>query len=377
MRTGCSSPRRDKSPPVRPLTRYEKARIFHWIRVVEELVRRRQLVRGDECLAKTIIDYPSVAAVGWTWPGELRLAAALNESDRNIRKREKRLRAAGVLVVVAPGEGWRSNRYVPVLDNRPLVESALGSAKVRAAISAQCGDDHRATRATSESIESGTTVPPREEPAFHPVRNERSAEPGGETLRENISPTPYPAPTRKPPQREEEAFHFQEAARPGDQLPGNPHLQDHERDQQGGPPFLEIAFARLIRDYPHPPGSLDHAAYRPSARKAWNRLTSEQQQAAAQAASKAPGKEWLSCWLNDGREIGNFEIVARQPATRRVWVRQGTPQFKAWMERYRANGRRPQTTRRMIGGELQIGWMFETEWPPVVKQAASPESRDG
>jgi hypothetical protein len=392
MRTSCSKPRSDK-PPVRPLTRHEKARIFHWIRAVEELVRSGPLVRGDECLAKAIIDYPSVAAVGWTWPGELRLAAALNESDRNIRKRERRLRALGMLVVVAPSEGWRSNRYVPILANRPLFESALGSAKVRAAISAQCGEDHGPTIAAPESVESGTLVPPREEPPFHSERNERSADSRGETLQENISPTLYSS--LSPFQWKEEAFDFPQmdqavrpgaAATPSDEVPADrrtedlkdqkPKLsQDHQKPQSGAAPVVEISFARVLHDYPHPPGSLEHPAYRPSARKAWNQLKAEQQQAAAQTASNAPGKQWLKYWLKDGVETGVFEVVERRPISR-VWVREGTPQWTAWEGHHRANGQRPLRTQRKVGGELQTGWMFESERPPAVEHAPSPEVCD-
>jgi hypothetical protein len=233
---------------VRPLTRHEKARIFHWIRAVEELVRSGPLVRGDECLAKAIIDYPSVAAVGWTWPGELRLAAALNESDRNIRKRERRLRALGMLVVVAPSEGWRSNRYVPILANRPLFESALGSAKVRAAISAQCGEDHGPTIAAPESVESGTLVPPREEPPFHSERNERSADSRGETLQENISPTLYSS--LSPFQWKEEAFDFPQMDQAVPSINGKPTMSSTDCGSDNSTTCLARALLLLGRGLP-------------------------------------------------------------------------------------------------------------------------------
>jgi hypothetical protein len=133
-----------------------------------------------------------------------------------------------------------------------------------------------------------------------------------------------------------------------------------------------VSFAHLVRDYPHLPGSLDQPAYRPSARKIWNTPTAEQQQAAAQAASKAPGTQWLKYWLQDGVEAGVFEVVEQRPVSR-VWVREGTPQWKAWQGHYRGNGRTVLKTQRMVGGEQQTGWMFESEWPPVVEQTSSPE----
>jgi len=142
---------------------------------------------------------------------------------------------------------------------------------------------------------------------------------------------------------------------------------DLDRSNEAG-----ISFAHLMRAYPHPPGSLDQPAYCPSARKIWNRLTGEQQQAAAQAASKAPGKQWLKYWLLDGLDTGVFEVVERQPTSPRVWVREGTPQWKAWENYQRANERRSIKTQRMIGGEWQTGWLFESEWPPAVEQKTDP-----
>lgn len=115
----------------RPLTESDRANKSRWVRRVKELVRAGNrvqhddhLVRGDDDLAEALVDYSSVASYGRTWPGEKLLAEILNESDRNIRKRVARLRAVGLLIVVRPGDGWRSNRYVPVLDGRPLFEAA-------------------------------------------------------------------------------------------------------------------------------------------------------------------------------------------------------------------------------------------------------------
>jgi hypothetical protein len=389
---------RSDRPPrsqVRPLTQSERTRIFAWVRHVEELVRDHKLVRGDECLARAIVKYPSLAVCGWTWPGEQRLAQILNESDRNIRKREKRLRDAGVLVVVSPSEGWRSNRYVPILRNRPLFETALGSEKVRAAVSAQCWGEYGTRTAESETAaESGTSVPPTKESAFPSVRNERSAESLRDNPRERISPTPDPTPTAAPgaPRREGESLDLdlQEANSTGE--PGSAPTPDsstttstkkpgphEERDVQAEPdntgqtgaPVVEFSFAGLMRDYPHPPGGhgIEHEAYRGHARNAWNTLTPAQKHNAEQAAPNAPGKEWLGHWLNSGRETGKFEIVDQRVVVPRVWVRQDTPQWAAWVKHNGANGRRPPTTQHRADGELQTGWWFASEWPQGLENA--------
>jgi hypothetical protein len=118
-----------------------------------------------------------------------------------------------------------------------------------------------------------------------------------------------------------------------------------------------------VRDYPHPQGGrgIECPAYYPHARGVWSKLTTEQKHDAVRAASHAPGKEWLGHWLNSGREMGKFEIAEQRVAVApRVWVRMGTPQWAAWV----ADGRRPLTTQHRVDGELETGWMFESEWPP-------------
>ena len=104
-------------------------------------------------------------------------------------------------------------------------------------------------------------------------------------------------------------------------------------------------------------------AYYPHARKAWNKLSNEQKQSAQLTVQKASGERWLGYWLDDGRETGEFR-VARDTDGARVWLREGTPEFEAWRENYRANGRRLPTIQHRVGGQLQTGWMFESEWPP-------------
>ena len=124
-----------------------------------------------------------------------------------------------------------------------------------------------------------------------------------------------------------------------------------------------------MRDYPHPAGKhgIGHPVYRCHARKAWGTLTPAQKKNAVRAAPNAPGKEWLGHWLNDGREAGEFEIVERRAVTPRVWVCRGTPPWDAWVDDYRAEGRRLPTTEHRIDGRLQTGWWFESEWPPILE----------
>jgi hypothetical protein len=368
----------------RPLTRSERAKVSGWLRYVKERVRAGHhdkhddhLVRGDDDLAEAIVDYSSIAVCGWTWPGEERLAQVLNEGDRNIRKRIARLRAAGLLIVIPPSQGWRSNRYVLVLDGRPLFEVALTSERVRDTIAALQQDGGH----------TGTPVPPEKVRAFQPGRNERSAESSSSSPQERDSPTPYPAPTSAPgAPREGEPLDLdlQEASSTGEpesaptpdssttstEKPG-PHDEPDLRAEpdntgQAGAPVVEFSFARLTSDYPHPPGGhgIEHEAYRGHARNAWNILTPAQKHDAERAAPNAPGKEWLGHWLNDGRETGKFEIVERRAGVPRLWVRKDTPQWAAWVKDYGAKGRRPPTTQHRVDGELQTGWWFASEWPP-------------
>src|SRR5262249_17923857 len=73
---------------------------------------------------------------------------------------------------------------------------------------------------------------------------------------------------------------------------------------------------------------------------------------------------WLGHWLNDARETGIFDMVKQAAAGPRVWVSEGTPQHAAWAEYYRSFGRPLLRTQRRIDGQLQTGWMFESERPP-------------
>jgi hypothetical protein len=383
----------------RPLTRSDRAKICTWVRHVKERVRAARrgnrddhLVRGDDDLAEAVVDYSSIASYGWTWPGEERLAEFLNETDRNIRKRIARLRAAGLLIVLPPCDGWRSNRYIPMLNGRPLFKVALASGQVRNAIaSPHLGERDTGTPVPPQDApESGTPVPPEEAGEFHAGRNASSAEPSRNNTVD--SPTPYPAPKVAPKglRREEETLvsEVQEAAftappKPSPMpygasdsaeqpTPPNCCPSGHEPDVRAHParaerptvPVVEFSFACLVRDYPHPPGAhgVGHPAYYPHARGVWGKLTTEQKQAALRSAAHAPGKEWLGHWLNGARETGKFEITEQRAVAPRVWVRKDTPQWAAWV----ADGWRPLTTQHRVDGELETGWMLETEWPPGV-----------
>jgi hypothetical protein len=372
----------------RPLTRSDRANIFRWVRRVKELVRaghRAQhddhLVRGDDDLAEALVDYSSLASDGWTWPGEKRLAEILNESARNIRKRVARLRLAELLLVIPPSDGWRSNRYVPVLDGRPLFEVALTSEQVRDAVVTLRwdGDD------------TGTAVPPQEARAVHGGRNERSAESSRNNPQERSSPTPYPAPTAAPtgprgeggmldPELQEASSstprepaptpsnptESAEQPAPPNGCPRNGEPEVRATDSAEQAPVVELSFTRLMRDYPHPPDGhgVERRAYFPHARGIWGKLTTEQKRNAVHAALYAPGKEWLGHWLDNGRETGKFEVIEQRAVVQGVWVRKDTPQWVAWEEDYGAKAQRPLTTQHRVDGELQTGWMFESEWPP-------------
>jgi hypothetical protein len=275
----------------RPLTRSDRAKICTWVRHVKERVRAARrgnhddnLIRGDDDFAEAVVDYTSIAHYGWTWPGEERLAKILNESDRNVRKRVARLRTAALLIVISPRDGWRSNRYIPVLDGRPLFEVALTSEQVRDAIVALRRDDCDTGTPVppQDTPESGTPVPAEEVNVVHAGRNTHSAEPSRNNLQEGDSPTPCPAPKAGAtgPLRDGEtlAAHLHQVTFMAPPEPastprraGNsteqPTLANrcpigYESEVRAQParaepataPVVEFSFARLVRDYPHPQG---------------------------------------------------------------------------------------------------------------------------
>jgi DNA-binding MarR family transcriptional regulator len=277
--------------------------------------------------------YPSFTSCGHVYVGQKALGAALGVHQRQVRRAIAALKQLGLLRLEQDHGGRRTNLMTPLLDGRPLLDELDGIAHERAN--------------TSSSQRAGVSS------------NERASAPSDlkeEEEQKDSSPEDPSALEAVPPK----AVSVEEQVKIG--------LESLSR--------VEVNFARLMRDYPHPPGSLDQLAYRPSARTVWNRLTPEQQHGAAQAALRASGKQWLKYWLQDGLETGGFEVVDRPPVPLRAWVREGTLQWKAWQDHYRASGQEPPKTQRRVGGEQQTGWMFKTEWPPVVEQAPSPEVRD-
>jgi hypothetical protein len=251
--------------------------------------------------------------------------------------------------------------------------------------------------------EAGTPAPPEKERTFRQGRNPRSTESSSNNLQEKYSPSSNPTPTAATgtsPREEETLDSGSQGAsstaspkpvptpncRPPSTKKSTPPdggPWDREPEAQAEPdsaeqartPVVELSFACLMRDYPHPPGGhgIEHEAYRPHALRRWRMLTAEQKRAAVQAARHAPGKVWLGHWLESGRETGIFEILKQPAAGTRAWVSEGTPQHAAWTEHYRARGRRLPTTQHRIDGELRAGWMFESEWPPNF----NPIQRDG
>jgi hypothetical protein len=298
----------------RQLTRSDRAKICSWVRHVEKRVRAAHrgthddyLVRCDDDLSEAIVDYSSIAYYGWTWPGEERLAEILNESDRNIRKRLARLRTAELLIVISPRDGWRSNRYIPVLDGRPLFEVALTSEQVRDAIAALHRDDcDTGTPVPAhDTPESGTPVPPEEVKLVHAGRNTHSAEPSRNNLQEGDSSTRRPAPkagatgpmregetlaadlhegttaTPEPASTPRRAGNSTEQPTLANSCPSGYESEVRAQPARAEPttaPVVEFSFARLVRDYPHPQGGrgIECPAYYPHARGIWSKLTTEQ-----------------------------------------------------------------------------------------------------
>ena len=381
----------------RPLTRSDRAKICSWVRHVKKRVRAARrgkpddyLVRGDDDLSEVIVDYSSIAYYGWTWPGEERLAEILNESDRNIRKRLARLRTAELLIVISPRDRWRSNRYIPVLDGRPLFEVALTSEQVRDAIAALHRDD----------CDTGTPVPPhdtqRAERQFHPKRSTWSMHGGthippnlqGITFKKEI-PLPVAQP-RKPEQRDH-------CGR------GKRLLRICTRGPRRLPSLRQrpVARATAPSNLPSPTAVLAATSWKsersplgPSRRR---RLlsssaspalcaTTHTRKAAAvsnaqrtirmpavSGASQRPSKSMMRCArpharrANDGLVTGSTALARRgifatpkQAPSLRACGSRKVPRNgpRGWLHG------RCLPRRSTASGELQTGWMFESEWPP-------------
>ena len=261
-------------------------------------------------LAETVARYPSFTQHG-----------------RQVRRAIAVLLELKVLSIERPSRGQRrdTNTMVAFLDERPLF--------------AVVEDDHR----VSPSAEYRTPTSPNH-------RATASSNSREEELKKYSSPV-GPSGAAQATQRQAEGVALD-------------RMQTTTGEATPSAPASPPSFARLFDDYPHPPGAVNIPAHYAHARKAWNKLSSEQKQCAQLTAEKALGERWLGYWLDDGRETGEFRVAARHTDGARVWVREGTPEFEAWRENYRANDRRLPTMQHRVGGQLQTGWMFESEWPP-------------
>jgi hypothetical protein len=308
---------------------------FVWLEQVKRLVTEE--VGRNACkiqkvshrlvcdLAETFARYPSFAHQGEVWAGQATLALQLAVDVRQVRRAIAVLLELKVLSIRRPSRGQRrdTNTMVALLDERPLF--------------AVVENDHR----VSPSAEYRTPTSPNH-------RATTSFNSKEEELKKDSSPV-GPSDAAQATQR---------------QVEGDAGDRTQNTTGEAGAPAFKPSFARLFDDYPHPPGAVGNPAYYPHARKAWNKLSTEQKQSAQLTVQKAPGERWFGCWLDDGRETGEFRVAARHTGGARVWVREGTPEFEAWRENYRANDKRLPTMQHRVGGQLQTGWMFESEWPP-------------
>ena len=277
-------------------------------------------------LAETFARYQSFIQHGEVWAGQATLALQLGVDVRQVRRAIAVLLELKVLSIKRPSRGRRrdTNTMVALLDERPVF--------------AVVEDDHR----VSPSAEYRTPTSPNH-------RATASSNSREEEVKKDSSPV-GPSGAAQAIQRQAE----------GDALA---RMQNTTGEAASSAPACPPSFARLFDEYPHPPGAVEIPAYYAHARKAWNNLSTEQKQSAQLTGRKALGERWLGYWLDDGRETGEFR-VARDTDGARVWLREGTPEFEAWRENYRANGRRLPTIQHRVGGQLQTGWMFESEWPP-------------
>jgi DNA-binding MarR family transcriptional regulator len=308
--------------------------------------------------------YRSLVSYGYVYVSQKALGERLKVHERQVRRAIAALVELGLLRVERDHRARRTNLMIPLLDGGRLFEE-IG-----------CSDPERANPSSSQ----GAHVPSQER------ANVPSNFKGGEERKDSspVDPSTASVTTAATPMTEEIKSDIG-AVNGAERLPDGikaplPSINKHDPPSAIGPPngsAIEINFARLMRIYPHPAGERQRKAYEPHALGRWHGLSAAEKVDAVRAAAKATGNVWVGHWLDRGRETGNFEIVERQPAVHRVWVREGTPQWSAWEDHRRPNGQRPMETQRMVGGELQTGWMFECEWPPAVEQPPNPEASDG
>jgi hypothetical protein len=339
-RAAGASQARSDSPGLRADAAGRTRLKFAWLAQLKMLLCRgagHNACKGQKVSHRLVADlaeeiasgrYPSFMKDGEVWVGQASLANRLGVNERQVRRAIAVLVALKLLRVERASRGRRrdTNKMAALLHEKPLFEAdrthyrASASGENRTSASS----DHRA-RAPSNSKK--------------------------EEAKKDSSPV--------------SSCKVGPAAQIGPQVEGELFDCDEIQDEPNAASrVVEISFARLLRDYPHPPSSQEHRAYRPHARTAWSKLTPAQKASAVRAATNAPGKEWLGHWLDSGRETGKFEVVEQCAVVARMWVRHGTPQWAAWVKHYGANGRQPPTTQHRVNGELQTGWMFESEWPP-------------
>ena len=288
--------------------------------------------------------YPSLVSYGYVYVSQKALGERLKVHERQVRRAIAALVELGLLRVERDHRARRTNLMIPLLDGGRLFEeigcsdperanpsSSLGAhvpSQERASVPSNFKGDEGRKDSSPLAPSTSDAVAPRAAPVEEETKTRLGAVNGAEFPNHSVTPSDPTGP-------------LSTAATASDSP-------------------IEANFTILMRLYQHPAGQRQqHAAYEPHALAKWRALSAAEKVDAVGAAPKAPGNVWVGHWLDRGRETGIFEVADRQPAPHRVWVREGTPQFKAWMERYRADRRRPQTTQRMIGGELQTGWMFE------------------
>ena len=255
-------------------------------------------------LAETVARYPSFIQHGEVWAGQAALALQLGVDVRQVRRAIAVLLELKVLSIKRPSRSQRrdTNTMVALLDERPLF--------------AEVEDDHR----VSPSAEYRTPTSPNH-------RATASSNSKEEELKKNSSPVgPSNTSRRKTPVAKEEESNFDKLNSGGGCSQDDPRPSASKPNSRKTGDDGAVAFAQLMRVYPHPRGQREKPAYEPMARRAWGALSNAQKAEAIDAAPHARGKTWLGHWLNDARETGIFELVKQSAAGPRVWVSENTPQ---------------------------------------------------
>ncbi len=328
--------------------RQRARRKYDWLNVVKRILRSdhgRELCKQHNVsprlvaeLADEISGFPSFREHGEVWVGQQRLGLRLRVQDRQVRRAVGALVELDLLRVERERGRANTNNMAALLHGRPLFEPNVA--------------DH----GSSVSAINGMRVSADD-------RTRASSNLNGEEAQKYTSPVgPSKTGTSETPTVQEEDSKVAELKPEGACSQSDPHpWNGNARGDSAG---RAASFARLLNDYPHPRSQRENPAYEPVARRAWGALSDAQKAEAIDAAPHARGKIWLGHWLDDARETGIFEILKQPAAGPRVWVSEATPQHAAWTEHYRSRGHRLPTTQHRVNGELQTGWMFESEWPP-------------